>query len=60
VRERLSAAINHILRDAEVRDTLGKQGFQAAGSTSEELRARIAGDLKETRAALRDAGIQPE
>jgi tripartite-type tricarboxylate transporter receptor subunit TctC len=60
VRERLSAAINHILRDAGVRDTLGKQGFQAAGSTSEELRARIAGDLKETRAALRDAGIQPE
>lgn len=43
---KLNAALNQALQTPKVAEQLGKQGFETATSTPEQLRGRIASDLK--------------
>jgi tripartite-type tricarboxylate transporter receptor subunit TctC len=57
---RVSREINEALRRPDVREALALQAFEAAGSTPEELAAKVRSDISETRVLLREAGIEPE
>ena len=58
--ERLNRELNLVLKRAEVRDHLGKQAFEARGSSAEELGVYVKEQLEVWGKAIRDAGIQPE
>ncbi len=57
---RLSRLVNDALQRVEVRDALGKQAFEASGSTPGELAQYMRADIDLMRGLLREAGIEPE
>ena len=60
VTDALSKAVNTILLREDVRAEFARQGFEAAGSTPEQLGAYVKDQLKVWRGAIKTAGIIPE
>ena len=58
--EKLNGAMNGLLKNREVADTLAKQGLQATGGTAEELARLTRADLERWAAVVREAKIQPD
>lgn len=58
--ERLSAPLRAALASKDVAESLGKQGATTTPSTSAELRAQIADEVKRWAAVVKDAGIKVE
>jgi len=56
----LNREVNSLLNDAEVRDTLMKQGLNPTPGTPEELARRIDTDLERWTRLIRAAGIKPD
>ncbi|HEX7437281.1 MAG TPA: tripartite tricarboxylate transporter substrate binding protein [Caldimonas sp.] len=55
---RLNAEMNALLRQADVRDTLGKQGLVATGGTPEQLAQMTRGDMERWAKVVRAAKIE--
>ncbi|MEO6973882.1 MAG: tripartite tricarboxylate transporter substrate binding protein [Rhodoferax sp.] len=58
--KRLSSEINEILKGKAFRDRFQTNGIEIAGSTPEEMTARIKADLPKWGQIQRQAGIKPE
>jgi tripartite-type tricarboxylate transporter receptor subunit TctC len=56
----LSTAVNSILMRDDVRAEFSKQGFEASGSTPEELGIYVKTQLRVWRDAVKTAGIVPD
>jgi tripartite-type tricarboxylate transporter receptor subunit TctC len=57
---RMNKELNAAMRRPDVRDKIGQQGFELAGSTPEELAAFVQEQLGAWGRAFRDAGMNPE
>lgn len=57
---RLSAELNQVLADKQIREDLGKQGLEVAGGTPEHFEQTIAQEMKRWSAVIKSAGIKPE
>jgi tripartite-type tricarboxylate transporter receptor subunit TctC len=55
--ERLSAAVRHAVNLPDVRKIIESSGNEAVGSTSEELRATLSGDVARFKKLMQDANI---
>ena len=56
----LNTQVNSILRDAEVRDTLVKQGLNPTPGSPEDLSRMIATDLERWKAVVKAAKIEAD
>ena len=56
----LNREMNALLNDADVRDTLMKQGLNPTPGTPEELARKIDTDLERWTRLIRAAGIKPD
>ncbi|HEX7439975.1 MAG TPA: tripartite tricarboxylate transporter substrate-binding protein, partial [Caldimonas sp.] len=57
---RLNAEMNALLRQADVRDTLGKQGLVATGGTPEQLAQMTRGDMERWAKVVQAAKIEAD
>lgn len=57
---KLNADVNALLKDADVADTLAKQGLQPTGSSPDALGQLTRSDLERWSIVVRDARIQPD
>jgi tripartite-type tricarboxylate transporter receptor subunit TctC len=60
VTDRLSVAVNAILKREDVREELAKQGFEPQGSTPNQLAAYVKDQLQVWGRTIHEAGIKPE
>lgn len=58
--DKLAAAVGAIVREPRMRERLFQQGWQAAGSSPEELRRRMRADAQALGAIIREQGIRGE
>ena len=52
--------VNELLKEADVRDVLAKQGLEPAGGTPEALGARVKRDLANWTRVVKAAGIKAD
>ena len=57
---RLNAEMNTLLRQPDVRETLGKQGLAATGGTPEQLAQTTRSDLERWAKVVQAAKIEPD
>ena len=57
---RLNAEMNALLRQADVRETLGKQGLAATGGTPEQLAQMTRADMDRWAKVVQDARIEAD
>jgi len=60
ITQKMNRELNAAMKKPEVRDKIGQQGFELAGSTPEEMAAFLQEQLKSWERAFREAGMQPE
>ena len=60
IAQRMNRELNAAMKKPDVREKIGQQGFELAGSTPEELGAFVQDQLKAWERAFREAGMQPE
>ena len=58
--DRINRDVNELLKEAEVRDVLAKQGLEAAGGTPEALGARVKRELANWTRVVKAAGIKAD
>jgi tripartite-type tricarboxylate transporter receptor subunit TctC len=59
ITNRLNAEFNAVLRTAETRERLLKQGFESSGSTPAEFAAYLRAEMEKWTKVVREAGIRP-
>jgi tripartite-type tricarboxylate transporter receptor subunit TctC len=57
---RLNAAISAILNKQELREAIGKSGFEAKTSSSEQFAAFVRDDIAKIEAVVKGAGLQAD
>jgi tripartite-type tricarboxylate transporter receptor subunit TctC len=57
---KLNSEMNALLKNADVTETLMKQGLQPTGGTPDQLEQLTKGDLERLAKIVRDAKIQPD
>ncbi len=57
VAQKISLAIEQVMKDADVRKALETQGFDAVGDSAQALTARISNDVKKWKSVIDSAGI---
>jgi len=57
---RMNRELNAAMNRPDVREKIGQQGFELAGSTPEEMATFVQEQLKAWERAFREAGMQPE
>jgi len=60
ITQKMNRELNAVMKKPEVREKIGQQGFELAGSTPEELGVFLQDQLKAWERAFREAGMQPE